>query len=171
MTSDPQAAPPSGGLLAPRPGAEPESHCVRCGRPTPAGVALCEVDNPGHIKAPSATQVHGTMLLGVGIGVLGFLLIARLAVGHAGPFVGSVTGQASQAGGGVAVVLHVVNQGSEAAFATCRVTRDGSPRPDDVVFRTSKIPAGGSDDEARILPAAQIGQPAYQIDRVTVACT
>ncbi len=171
MTSEPHAAPPSGGLLAPRPGAEPESRCVRCGRPTPAGVALCEADNPGHIKAPSATQVHGTMLLGVGLGVLGFLLIARLAVGHAGPFVGSVSGQATQAGGGVAVIIHVVNEGKEDAFATCRVTRDGSPRPDDVVFRTSKIPAGDSADEARILPAAQIGQPDYQIDRITLSCT
>jgi hypothetical protein len=171
MTSDRRGTVPSGGLLAPRPGAEPESHCARCGRPTPAGVGLCEADNPGHIKAPSATQVHGTMLLGVGLGVIGFLLIARMSVGHAGPFVGSVSGQATQAGGGVAVILHVVNQGPEAAFATCRVTRDGSPRPDDVVFRTSKIPAGGSTDAARILPAAQIGQPAYRIDRVTVACT
>jgi hypothetical protein len=134
-------------------------------------VALCEADNPGHIKAPSATQVHGTMLLGVGLGVLGFLLLAKFAVGHGGPFVGSVSGQATQAGGGVAVILHVVNQGSQDAYATCRVTRDGSPRPDDIVFRTSKIPAGGSADDARILPAAQIGQPAYQIDRVTVSCT
>ena len=111
------------------------------------------------------------MLLGVGLGVLGFLLIARLAVGMRGPFVGSVSGQATQAGGGVSVILHVVNHGADAAFATCRVTRDGSPRPDDIVFRTSKIPAGGSADEAGILPAAQIGQPAYQIDLVTIACT
>ena len=30
------------------------------------------------------------MLLGVGIGILGFLLLAQLAVRHAGPFTGQV---------------------------------------------------------------------------------
>ena len=73
-----------------RPDEEFPSHCIKCGRPTAPGVSLCELDNPGHIKAPSATQVHGTMLLGVGIGILGFLLLAQLAVRHAGPFSGQV---------------------------------------------------------------------------------
>ena len=160
-----------GGAFAPAAGSVPGSHCIRCGRPTPPGVSLCDVDNPGHIKAPSATQVHGTMLLGVGLGILGFLLLAKLAVGHPGPFAAQVTGQATQLGGAIQVVMRVTNDGPEPASATCRVTRDGSPRSDDAVFRTERIPGHESIEVTRLLPAAEVGQPAYQLDRLTISCT
>src|SRR3954463_2428403 len=103
----------------------PPSHCIRCGKPTPPGVSLCEVDNPGHIKAPSAVQVHGTMLLGVGIGVAGFLLLAQLTIRHAGPFAASLSAATTHADGSVQVQLMIENQGSSDSIANCRVTRDG----------------------------------------------
>ena len=40
---------------------QPHDVCLKCGRPTPLGVSLCENDNPGRIKSPSSTQVHGTI--------------------------------------------------------------------------------------------------------------
>jgi len=161
----------TGHVEAPR-DAEPPSRCVRCGEPTPAGVSLCERDNPGGIKSPSATQVHGTMLLGVGIGVLFFLLLARLAVGHNGPFVATIAGSTPAEAAGQHVVIRVANQGAAAAFATCRVTRDGSPRPDDVVFRTARVPAAGSVDAPELLPASQDpAVPDYDVAKLTIACT
>jgi hypothetical protein len=149
---------------------EPPSRCIRCGRPTPAGVSLCDIDNPGHIKAPSATQVHGTMLLGVGIGVIGFLLLAQLAVRHAGPFSAQVTGYAGVATGAVQVQIRVANGGADESIATCRITRDGSARSDDYVIRTERIPAGGSVDLTRELPIPD-APPPYDPTRSTILCT
>jgi predicted nucleic acid-binding Zn ribbon protein len=149
---------------------EPTSHCVRCGKPTPLGVSLCEADNPGHIKAPSATQVHGTMLLGVGIGIVGFLILAQLAVRHAGPFTASVVGHSDLPGGAVEVQMMVVNGGASASIATCRITRDGTPRADDYVFRTDPIAGGGSTQVVRDLPDPP-DPPPYDPQQSTITCT
>jgi hypothetical protein len=159
------------GFLAPEPGSQPQSTCVRCGRPTPPGVSLCDADNPGRIGAPSATQVHGTILAGVIIGAIAFLLLARLAVGTNGPFVTAVTGRASLGDGAAEVAISVRNEGASDATATCRITRDGAPRQDDVAFRTERIAAGGTVVVARMLPAPGEGQPAWDVARLTVSCT
>jgi hypothetical protein len=148
----------------------PPSHCIRCGRETPPGVSLCDVDNPGHIKAPSAIQVHGTMLLGVGIGVAGFLLLAQLAIRHAGPFAASLTGSSTQADGTVQIQLLIDNQGSSDSIANCRVTRDGSPRSDDLALRTPSVPANSSITITRVLPVPA-EPPPYDPARLTVTCT
>jgi hypothetical protein len=147
----------------------PPSHCIRCGRPTPPGVSLCEVDNPGHIKAPSAVQVHGTMLLGVGIGVAGFLLLAQLTIRHAGPFAASLSAATTQADGSVQVQLMIENQGSSDSIANCRVTRDGSPRSDDLALRTPTVPANSSITIARTLPVPA-EPPPYDPARLTISC-
>jgi predicted nucleic acid-binding Zn ribbon protein len=150
---------------------EPEDHCVRCGRPTPAGVSLCEADNPGAIKAPSATQVHGTILVGVVAGFLIFGLLARFAVSAAGPFEADIQGRAPRADGAAEVVVRVVNAGTTPASATCRVTRDGVPRQEDLTFRTERLAAGATVQVTRTLPVPVVGDPAFDVDRVTVACT
>jgi hypothetical protein len=159
------------GFLAPGPGRQPESHCVRCGRVTPPGVSLCDVDNPGRIGAPSATQVHGTILAGVIAGAIGFLLLARFAVGAGGPFTATITGRASLDGAGAEVAITVVNTGESAGAATCRITRDGVPRPGDLAFRTDRILPGGSAVITRRLPAPTDGQPAWDLARITASCT
>lgn len=150
---------------------EPEDRCVRCGRPTQAGVSLCEFDNPGRIKAPSATQVHGTILVGVIAGFLVFGLLARFAVSAAGPFEADIQGRAARADGGAEVVVRVVNAGTAAAAATCRVTRDGVPRQEDLTFRTERLAAGATVQVTRTLPTPLAGDPAFDVRRVTVACT
>jgi hypothetical protein len=148
----------------------PPSHCIRCGKPTPPGVSLCDVDNPAHIKAPSTLQVHGTMLLGVGIGVAGFLLLAQLTIRHAGPFTASLAGSSTQADGTVQVQLLIENHGSSDAIANCRVTRDGSPRSDDLALRTPSVPANSSITISRTLPVPDT-PPDYDPARLTVSCT
>ncbi len=164
------AKPREHGLLAPRSDEEFPSHCIKCGRPTPPGESLCDDDNPGHIKAPSATQVHGTMLLGVGIGILGFLLLAQLAIRHAGPFSGQVASHILLPTGSTQVELVITNAGASDEIATCRVTRDGAPRPDDLVIRTPSIPAGGSVRITRELPLPA-EPPAYDPNSATLLCT
>jgi hypothetical protein len=148
----------------------PEDRCIRCGRPTPAGVSLCEADNPGGIKAPSATQAHGTILVGVIAGFVLFAIAARFASGGGGPFTATVQGRATASDGSVEIVLRVANEGSSASPATCRVTRDGTPRPEDAEFRTAAIPAGQSLELARTLTPPR-GGPGYDARRLTVICS
>jgi len=165
------ATPTESGFLAPSPTGHPMSHCVRCGKPTPAGVSMCEIDNPGGIKAPSAVQVHGTILLGVVIGAIGFLLLAHLVAGPGGPYQTAITGRASLAGGAAAIALSVHNEGTQTGIANCRVTRDGGPRPDDLVFRTARIEPGATIIVQHDLPPPSETQTAYDLPNVTVICT
>ena len=118
------------GFLAPSPSGRPGSHCYRCGKETPPGVSLCDADNPGHVKAPSATQLHATILAGVVVGIALLLFLLRFAVDQSGPFGTSVTGHIALGDGGVQVAVSVTNAGDSEGIATCRITRDGTPRPD-----------------------------------------
>jgi hypothetical protein len=131
---------------------QPHDTCVRCGRPTPLGVALCERDNPARIKGPSATQVHGTILAGIIGGFVLFALVARLA-SSGGPFAASVVGAASQPDGSTAVVIAVTNSGASDAAASCRVSQNGLVGSGDDVFFTAPIPAGATRQIERRLPA------------------
>lgn len=150
---------------------EPQDRCVRCGRAVPAGVSLCEFDNPARIASPSPTQAHGTILIGVIIGFVLFALAARLATGTGGPFEASIEGRASRSGGGAEVLIRVVNSGASAATANCRVTRDGVARQEDYTFRTERIDAGATVDLPRSLPAPGSGAVPYDLERLTVSCT
>ena len=76
---DPVQPPAEGGFLAPKPGSVPGDRCYRCGRPTPAGVAVCTACNPGKVKGPSATQLHATILGGVILGAIVLLMGWRFA--------------------------------------------------------------------------------------------
>ncbi len=104
---------------------QPHDTCVRCGKPTPLGVALCEDDNPAALSGPSATQVHGTIVVGIGIGFLILALVANWALGSVGPFTVRVLAAAGSADGGADIVFAVTNAGAGANRATCRITRGG----------------------------------------------
>jgi len=123
---------------------QPHDNCVRCGRPTPLGVALCERDNPGHIKGPSSTQVHGTVLIGVIGGFVALLLLLRVFSAGAGPFTSAVSGVATRPDGGLSVAISVTNSGTRAVGASCRITAPGTPDFREFVFFTEPIPAGGT---------------------------
>ena len=132
---------------------------------------MCEADNPGGIKAPSANQLHATILMGVVIGFIGFFLLMRIAVSQGGPYSATIAGRATTADGGLSVAITVINTGTNAGIATCRITRDGSSRPDDLTFRTERIAPGATATLTRDVPPPNEKQPPFLVDRVSATCT
>lgn len=149
---------------------QPHDVCIRCGRPTPLGVALCDADNPAHIKGPSPTQVHGTILLGVIGGFVLLLLLLRLTTAGVGPFPASLTGVATRPDGGLTVVVEVTNNGTRPSGASCRVTAAGVPDFNDYVFFTDQIPAGETRSISQIVPPLPGGQALPAGTALVVRC-
>jgi hypothetical protein len=137
----------------------PHDTCFRCGKPTPQGVPLCEHDNPGGIKGPSTTQVHGTIVIGL---IVGFILFAVLGtmVRSGGPFSAAVVTSNLQDDGRTQIVFNVTNLGEQPARASCRVSQGGLVGSGDDVFFSDPIPAGGTRQFVRLLraPAAASGR-------------
>jgi len=159
------------GFLAPKSDAQPTDRCFRCGTETPPGVGLCEIHNRGHLSGPSSTQMHATIFIGIVIGVIGFFLIASLAVTTTGPFGSDVTSAAAGPEGGVSLAFTVTNEGEDEGVADCRVTRDGVPRPDDLAFRTTALPGGETVTFERELAAPPQDSVRYDPEALTVVCT
>jgi hypothetical protein len=126
---------------------EPTHPCIRCGREgVPAEAGLCELCNPLELAQPSATQMHGI----AAVGILAFIAIlavaSRVAIAGTGPFTGSVTGVTAVAGG-LAVTIHITNEGRNAAATVCEVAespaRVGGPTE---TVQMPLVPAGQSID-------------------------
>ncbi len=132
---------------------------------------MCEADNPGRISSPSANQLHATILMGVVAGFIGFFLLLRVAVSQGGPYSATIAGRATTSDGGLTVAVSVLNGGSQDGIATCRITRDGSARPDDVTFRTDRLAPGATVTLTRDVPPPIEGQPPFLLDRVSATCT
>jgi hypothetical protein len=153
---------------------QPHDTCVRCGQPTPLGVALCDDDNPGHIKGPSATQVHGTVAIGLIAGfLLLFVVFTRLttpaASGQLGAIIPTYT---TLADGSTQLVVRVTNNSPAAAAANCRVQRGGSVGAGDLEFFTEPIPPGETREYTKIMPppAADIPISGSQASTFAVRC-
>jgi ribosomal protein L40E len=103
-------------------GPAPKTHaCVRCGAPVPLDVGLCEKCNPLGLRDSSSSQVHGTVIIAVLIGIVGLALLARMTIAGIGPFTASVAG-VTAAETGLVVSLTVRNDGTSAGQTTCRLT-------------------------------------------------
>ena len=150
---------------------EPHSRCDRCGRPTPLGVALCEDDNPAHLKPPSTTQVHGTILGGVIIGFVALALLAHFTLSGLGPFPTRLLSATATDGGGVEVIFTIDNGGSKTAAATCRITRGGVGLASDPLFVTAPIAAGQTLSVTREVPPPVPGDPPWVPERLVLHCT
>ncbi len=174
MTSTPPPTPETDdapGFLAPPSGAIPVDRCYRCGKPTAAGVAICSDCNPGKVKGPSPTQLHATILGGVALGVIGLFILWRFLSDPGGPYTATITERAIAGDGAPTIAVVVANTGERGGRATCRVTRDGAPRPDDPTYRTERIEPGEHFDFSRTVPAPPVTSPAYDLERMTVICT
>jgi hypothetical protein len=144
----PATVPPSNNI------AQPHDTCLKCGRATPVGVSLCELDNPGHIKSPSSSQVHGTIVVGFLFGIVLLLALYRFASAGIGPFSSSLVGVATRADGGLDVVVRVGNQGAKVSGTSCRISASGTPDFRDFVFFSEPIPPGQSADFTETVPPA-----------------
>lgn len=99
---------------------EPLHGCVRCGARIPIDVSMCERCNPLGLKAPAASQAHGTVFLGIAIAVVVMAVVARAAVVGIGPFRTEVAGIVADPEG-LRISITVTNDGSSAGSTTCRV--------------------------------------------------
>jgi predicted nucleic acid-binding Zn ribbon protein len=99
--------------------------CVRCGKPVPLDVAMCENCNPLGLSQPASTQVHGTVFLAVGLAIVVMAVLARLAVSGIGPFSATV-GDVVPSGTGLTITLMVTNSGTKTGSTTCQISRSGS---------------------------------------------
>jgi hypothetical protein len=122
MTSPTPASPASPVLPAPH---KPElTHpCARCGASVALDVGLCENCNPLGLRDSASSQVHGTVILAVGLAIAGLAIAAHLAVAGIGPFTGKVTAmRAGTTAGAIVATISVTNEGSAAGTAACRLT-------------------------------------------------
>ncbi len=103
---------------------EPLHGCVRCGAKIPLSESMCERCNPLGLKAPAASQAHGTVFLAIGVAVVILAVAARLALNNVGPFTAQVA-SVQPAPTGLLVTIAITNDGSSAGRTTCRV---GDPR-------------------------------------------
>jgi hypothetical protein len=117
--------------------------CVRCGRPVALDVALCEECNPLGLAQPAASQVHGTVVLGIIAFVVFLAVVAKLSVAGIGPYSARVV-NAVAAGDGLAITISITNAGTAGGSTTCSVRDPDHPfdRPT-VRIQTPQV-AGGA---------------------------
>jgi predicted nucleic acid-binding Zn ribbon protein len=149
---------------------QPHDSCIRCGRPTPLGVALCDNDNPGHIKGPSTTQVHGTILFGVIGGFVLLYVFLRIAQSGVGPFPSALNAAATRPDGGLDVAVTVTNSGTRASGTSCRVMAAGLLNFQDYVFFTPLIPPGTTRTFTEAVPPLPEGPALPANLALTVRC-
>jgi hypothetical protein len=133
-------------------------------------VSLCEEHNPAGIGAPSATQVHGTIFVGIVVGFVALAALAQLLLGGLGPFEGRVAAARATDDGGAELSVLVTNGGTREARANCRVTRGGVSTADDATFQTDPIPAGETITITRQVPPPRPGNPPWVLDRFAISC-
>jgi len=104
--------------------------CVRCGMRIPIAESMCEHCNPLGLKAPAASQAHGTVFVAIGLAVVGMAIAARLALSGIGPFTSELTSVTTDPSG-LRVGIAVTNTGTASGAITCRIgdptTRGISP--------------------------------------------
>ncbi|HEY4190630.1 MAG TPA: hypothetical protein VGM28_09430 [Candidatus Limnocylindrales bacterium] len=106
---------------------------------------MCERCNPLGLKAPAASQAHGTAALGVVIAVVVLAVVARLAINGVGPFTSSI-GTATADAAGLHVTITITNTGSSAGVTTCRVSDPAMPGigPEAAFVQTPVIQPGAT---------------------------
>jgi hypothetical protein len=106
---------------------------------------MCERCNPLGLKQPSATQVHGTVAVGILVFVGILAIVARVATSGVGPFSATIAGVAADPPG-LSVTLTVSNTGTRAGASTCRVydPRSGDLAAGTVFFQSPRIEPGKS---------------------------
>jgi hypothetical protein len=116
--------------------------CVRCGRPVPLHVALCEECNPLGLSDPASSQAHGIAIAGIIAFVIFLAVVARVTLAGLGPFTAAVV-DAVPTDKGLRVTIEISNAGSRSGQTNCVLTDPRGPVTGDVVrVQTPVVPAG-----------------------------
>jgi ribosomal protein L40E len=94
--------------------------CVRCGARIPLAESMCERCNPLGLRAPAASQAHGTVFVGIVVAVLIMAVVASLSISGIGPFRSEVVNVVADPAG-LMVTVSVTNGGTAAGSTTCRI--------------------------------------------------
>ena len=117
--------------------------CARCGDQIPLDVGLCERCNPLGLKDSASSQVHGTVILAVGLAIAGLAIAAHFAVAGIGPFTAHVTAtRAGTTAGSMIATIEVRNDGRATGSATCRLTDPAAGFVHATVVYSPRIAAG-----------------------------
>jgi ribosomal protein L40E len=119
--------------------------CVRCGARIPLDESMCERCNPLGLRAPAASQAHGTVFVGIVAAVVIMAVVARLSIAGVGPFRSHVTGVAPDPAG-LKVTVSVTNAGSAAGSTTCRIDDPslGGIGPEAVFVESPRVEPGST---------------------------
>jgi hypothetical protein len=117
--------------------------CVRCGARIPLHESMCETCNPLGLKAPAASQAHGTVFVGIAIAVVLMAVVARMIIADMGPFTSSVAGVVADPAG-LKVTVMVANEGTTDGATTCRIDDPtlGGIGPEAAFVESPKVPGG-----------------------------
>lgn len=143
---------PTAPATAPVP--EPTHGCVRCGARIPLHESMCEACNPLGLKAPAASQAHGTVFVGIAIAVVIMAVVARALIADVGPFSSSVA-RVVRDPAGLLVTVTLTNDGSAAGSTTCRIddpTRGGIG-PDAMFVQSPRVDGGQTITFDVVVPA------------------
>jgi len=126
------------------PAAPAQTHpCARCGAPVGLETGLCERCNPLGLKDSASSQVHGTVILAVGLAIAGLAIAAHFAVAGIGPFTAHVTAtRAGTTAGSMIATIEVRNDGRATGSATCRLTDPAAGFVHATVVYSPRIAAG-----------------------------
>jgi len=95
--------------------------CVQCEAPFSAPDAVVDIDAAlPRPAAPSSSQSHGTLLLGVVIGFVVLAVLLKLSIRGVGPFRVELV-DSSGVGDRLSVTLQITNTGSRTGRANCRI--------------------------------------------------
>jgi predicted nucleic acid-binding Zn ribbon protein len=124
---------------------EPMHGCVRCGARIPLHESMCERCNPLGLKAPAASQAHGTVFVGIVIAVVIMAVAARVIISSVGPFSSSVAGVTADPLG-LRVAVTLTNEGTSPGTTTCRIDDPslGGIGPEATYIESPEVPAGGT---------------------------
>ena len=118
---------------------------VRCGARIPLDESMCERCNPLGLRAPAASQAHGTVFVGIVAAVVIMAVVARLSIAGVGPFRSHVTGVVPDPAG-LKVTVSVTNAGSAAGSTTCRIDDPslGGIGPEAVFVESPRVEPGST---------------------------
>ena len=119
--------------------------CVRCGARIPLAESMCERCNPLGLRAPAASQAHGTVFVGIVVAVVIMAVVARLSISGIGPFQSSVTNVVADPAG-LKVTVSVTNGGTAAGSTTCRIDDPslGGIGPEAVYVESPRVEPGST---------------------------